>query len=63
MTGYYPDSVTHPEGPDYDEIRVCNACGEEWLDSGGYQCLFCGSEDTEFAVFTDAKNEPSKDAP
>ncbi len=28
------------------EKRRCNECGEEWLDTGAYECPFCGSDDT-----------------
>ena len=28
------------------EIRRCNECGEEWPDTGDYECPFCGSDDT-----------------
>ena len=29
------------------EIRKCNTCGEQWPDSGDYECPFCGSDNTE----------------
>ena len=28
------------------EKRRCNECGEEWPDSGDYECPHCGSQDT-----------------
>jgi len=29
------------------EVRKCNACGEEWTDTGDEMCPFCSSGDTE----------------
>ena len=28
------------------ETRKCNVCGEEWVDTGDFECPFCGSSDT-----------------
>lgn len=28
------------------EERVCNVCGETWVDDGEFVCPFCGSDDT-----------------
>ena len=28
------------------ERRVCNECGEFWIDTGDTECPFCGSDDT-----------------
>lgn len=38
-----------------EEIRICNECGEEWVDVGDEQCPFCGSWDT------DIKEEPDEE--
>lgn len=28
------------------ETRACNECGEEWVDGGETECIFCESDNT-----------------
>lgn len=40
---------------DTTEIRKCDICGEEWVDTGDDTCPYCGSMSTE--ILTDEEEE------
>ena len=50
---------TFPSGWDNEETeyRVCNECGESWVDTGDDICPFCKSEDTEGGHFAGEKDD------
>lgn len=44
------------------ELRLCNECGEKWIDGGSLECPHCGSDDTEGGHFDDDDDDEKDDS-